>query len=101
MKKEYNMKIYFKHSYRCPISLRAKREMDRFLENNADNRDFDFELIDVVDNRNRSREVAEQFGISHESPQIIIADNNNRVLWEASHGSITEEAIKKVIDKNK
>ncbi|MCP4147993.1 MAG: bacillithiol system redox-active protein YtxJ [bacterium] len=86
------MKIIFKHSTRCPISTRAKREMDAFLKNNQG--DYEFELVDVIDNKPRSAEIAEMYGIRHESPQIIILGNNNSPTWNASHGSITEESIK-------
>ena len=86
------MRIIFKHSYRCPISVTAKEEMDNFLKNNKN--DMEFELIDVLGNRKRSNEVAEEFGIIRESPQVIILDKNNNVLWTASHRRITEESIK-------
>jgi bacillithiol system protein YtxJ len=86
------MRIIFKHSYRCSISTRAKEEMDRFLEHYP--KEVDFELIDVIGNRDRSNEVAREFGITHESPQIIILDDNNNVTWNASHSQITEKNIK-------
>ncbi|MCP5050956.1 MAG: bacillithiol system redox-active protein YtxJ [bacterium] len=96
------MKLYFKHSTRCPISAGAKVEMDGFLENNRSGGEFnyDYELVDVISNRPRSSEVAEQLGVRHESPQLIIADDNNNVLWSASHYSITEESIKKAVAEN-
>jgi bacillithiol system protein YtxJ len=96
--KEDDMKIYFKHSTRCPISAGAKMEMDSFLEHNTDG--IEFELIDVISNRARSIEIAEKFDIEHESPQIILADDNDNVLWTASHRRITEERINKAIREN-
>jgi bacillithiol system protein YtxJ len=89
------MKIIFKHSYRCSISLRAKEEMDNFL--NEYPHKVDFESIDVINNRARSNEVAEQFGVRHESPQIIIIDDDNNVIWNASHSRITEENIRSAV----
>jgi bacillithiol system protein YtxJ len=91
------VKIYFKHSTRCPISAGAKIEMDSFLRHNDKDGDlnYEYELIDVIGNRERSNEIAQSFGIEHESPQIIITDNNNKVIWHASHRAITEESIKK------
>lgn len=89
------MKIIFKHSYRCPISVDAKDEMDNFLKNTRN--DIEFELIDVIKNRKRSNEVAEEFSITHESPQVIILDKNNNVIWTASHRQITEKNIKSAV----
>lgn len=89
------MNIYFKHSTRCPISAAAKTEMDIFLKNNT--HPINFELIDVISNRGRSEEIAGKFDIEHESPQIIITDDNDQVIWNASHRRITEENIEKAI----
>lgn len=100
MKKELNMKIYFKHSDRCPISARAKRAMDSFLENNTEHSGIEFELIDVIANKARSDEIAGQLGIQHESPQIILSGDDNRVLWTAAHWKITEKAIKDALEEN-
>lgn len=91
------MKIIFKHSYRCPISVTAKEEMDNFLKNNT--KEIEYELIDVINNRNGSNEVAEEYGITHESPQIIILNKDNKVLWTASHSKIKEKKIKSVVNK--
>ena len=90
------MKIIFKHSYKCPVSLRAKQEMDGFLKNNT--AEIEFEMIDVIGSRQRSNEMAEKYGIRHESPQVIIVDDNDKVLWTASHREIREEKIKPLIE---
>ncbi len=96
------MKIYFKHSTRCPISAGAKIEMDSFLRHNTKSNEFkfDFELVDVVGNRERSNEIAEQFGIEHESPQVIITDDDNNVVWEASHRVISEDSVQNALRKS-
>ncbi|MDQ1351296.1 MAG: hypothetical protein QG657_1598 [Acidobacteriota bacterium] len=85
------MKIIFKHSYNCPISRRAKIEMDRFLRNQ--NPELEYEFVDVNENRSRSNEVAERYRIQHESPQVIILGDADDVLWQASHYDITEENL--------
>jgi len=88
------MKIFFKHSTQCPVSMRAKREMDSFLENKP--QDIEFEFIDVISDRSRSDEIAEQFDVEHESPQVIVI-GNNKVLWTASHRRVTEESLNEAI----
>jgi len=89
------MKIIFKHSTKCPTSRRAKKEMDAFLTNNK--QALEYEFVDVIDNRDRSDEIEKQYGIQHESPQIIILDDDDNVTWDASHRAITEESINNAI----
>jgi bacillithiol system protein YtxJ len=96
---EVNMKIFFKHSTRCPVSARAKREMDSYLKSKPD--DIEFELIDVIANRARSNEIAQQFDIEHESPQVILIDDNNNVVWSGSHRRVTEENLIQAIEENR
>ena len=93
------MKIFFKHSTRCPVSARARREMDNYLKSKPD--DIEFELIDVISNRARSDEIAQQFDVEHESPQAIIIDDNNNVVWTGSHRRVTEENVSQAIEENK
>lgn len=92
------MKIYFKHSTRCPISAGAKMEMDSYLQGKPGS--VEYELIDVIANRSRSDEVAERFDIPHESPQVIITGDNGKVLWAASHRQITKKRVEQVINEN-
>ena len=92
------MKIYFKHSTRCPVSLRAKREMDNYLKSKP--QDIDFELIDVISNRARSDEIAQQFDVEHESPQVILIDDDSSVVWTGSHRRVTEENLSRAIAEN-
>jgi len=92
------MKIYFKHSTQCPISARAKREVDNFLKSKP--AEIEFELIDVIANRARSNTIAQQLDIEHESPQVILTDDNNYVLWSASHRGVTEESINEAVKEN-
>lgn len=89
------MKVIFKHSTRCPISAGAKIEMDSFLKNNEASGEFtfDYEFIDVIAERPRSMEVAEQLDVEHESPQVIITGDDGTVIWNASHRAITEERV--------
>lgn len=89
------MKIIFKHSTRCPISRRAKDEMDAFLKNNEG--ELEYEFVDVIDNRQRSNEIEEIYGIRHESPQVIILDDSGSVTWKASHRDITENNIREAL----
>ena len=93
------MKIYFKHSTRCPVSARAKMEMDSYLKSKP--ADIEFELIDVISNRTRSDEIAQQFDVEHESPQVILIDDDNNVVWSGSHRRVSEENLSQAIEENR
>ena len=86
------MKLIYKHSPTCRISAKAKEEIDNFLLGKPDG--IHFEFVNVVENRERSIEITEKYGIKHESPQIILIDNNEKVLWYASHYQVSERNIK-------
>ncbi|MCP4213290.1 MAG: bacillithiol system redox-active protein YtxJ, partial [bacterium] len=88
--------IIFKHSYKCPISIRAKKEIDAFLEEN--DKELEYEFVDVIDNRDRSNEIAEKYGIQHESPQVLVLDKHENVLWDAAHREIALDRLKEAIE---
>ena len=92
------LKVYYKHSSRCPISLNAKKQVRLFLEKNKGK--IDFEEIDVINNKERSLEIEELLGIEHESPQIIVCDKDNKVMWNGSHLDITAIKLTEVINLN-
>lgn len=96
------MKLILKHSYRCPISLRAKGEVERFLKRHQTEgkAELIFELVDVNENRLRSDEIAEQTGILHQSPQAIILDDDGQLLWHASHRDIIREVLWEKVENN-
>ena len=86
------MKVIFKHSYKCPVSRRAKQHMDALVEDNPNA--FEYEFVDVFENRKRSDEIAANYDITHESPQVIILDDDDKVTWHAAHREISEENLR-------
>lgn len=93
------MKIIFKHSPICPISSRAKREVEQYLE--SGDLPVDIEWIDVIADRPRSNEVADQLGIRHESPQVILLNEDGKVISHASHGQITRNKLTEMIHSSR
>lgn len=83
--------ILYKHSTRCPISLGAKAEVDRFL---AGGPDVPVYILNVVQNRDLSRRVAEELGVRHESPQAILVHSGEAVK-HVSHRQITAQLLEK------
>lgn len=80
----------FKHSTRCIISSMVLRD----LESNADqlSEKGSWQYLDLIAYRECSNQVAEQLGVVHQSPQMIVLKNGS-VIWEASHQSISTETI--------
>jgi bacillithiol system protein YtxJ len=82
--------VIFKHSLTCPISAAAYDQMERF--------DGEVELIEVQRARELSREIENRLGVAHESPQVIVL-RNGQVVWNASHFSITAQAVAAAVRK--
>jgi bacillithiol system protein YtxJ len=80
--------VIFKHSLTCPISASAFEKMKRY--------EGEVDLVEVQRARALSNEIAQRFGVRHESPQIIVV-RNGQVLWDASHFKITSEAVAEAV----
>ena len=81
--------ILFKHSTRCAISAQARAEMERFMELHPDAPVY---TVDVNDDADVSRYLAERTGIEHHSPQVIVA-RRGRPEWDASHFGVRADAL--------
>lgn len=80
-----NPQIIFKHSYRCIISRTVLARFEskfRNLENLGN-----FYLLDVIQSRDLSQEIAEKFQVRHESPQLLLIDNG-KCSQHSSHSDI-------------
>ena len=90
-----NYVLLFKHSSRCIVSRIA---LSRFeLNYNKEINISTFVYIDVLKSRDLSIEVAENYSIYHESPQIILLKDKN-VLFHASHFEISFSSLKNYIN---
>jgi bacillithiol system protein YtxJ len=80
--------IVFKHSNTCPVSARAKMEMDKLEEENI-------QLLVVQDEPDLKWAIADKYNIKHESPQVLII-KEGKVVKVFNHNQITAEAISNV-----
>ena len=87
--------VIFKHSTRCGISRMVLSSFERSYDLPED-KDVKLYFLDLLAHRDISNEVANKFGVRHESPQMIIL-KNNVVVHEASHQSIEPESIKEYL----
>jgi len=85
--------VLFKHSTRCPISVRAKEEMEGFTRQHSG---VPVYLVDVLAQRPLSQRVAADVGIRHESPQVIVLQYG-KPIWHASHRDVTAAAVSRQI----
>lgn len=84
----------FKHSSTCGMSALAHQVVSEA----KDSLSYPIYKLIVQKDRPSSIEVAEHFGIRHESPQLILVKNDN-AIWNASHGSISPSSIRLALEK--
>jgi bacillithiol system protein YtxJ len=80
--------VIFKHSLTCPISSAAYDQMEQYEGSVA--------LIEIQNARALSGAIASRFGVMHESPQVIVL-RKGQVFWNASHFTITADAVAKAV----
>ncbi len=73
----------FKHSTRCGISSGVLRQFER--QKNVE--EIDFYYLDLLAYRSISNEIANRFGVIHQSPQLIVL-KDGQVVAQASHYDI-------------
>ncbi|NEW79996.1 MAG: bacillithiol system redox-active protein YtxJ [Gelidibacter sp.] len=86
--------LIFKHSTSCGISRMALKSFERDFD--LPETKIELYFLDLLRYRNLSNAVAAKFGVSHQSPQVLVI-KNGEVIYDDSHYSITIEAIKKVL----
>lgn len=86
--------LFFKHSTRCSISLMAKRSFEG---------DFQFSeeqvvpyFLDLLSFRPLSNKLATEFGVPHESPQLLLI-KDGKCIYHASHSDIQAEPLIKYL----
>ena len=86
--------LIFKHSNRCPISARAARTVSS-VEGELPVPTY---TVIVHDARELSNAIAADFGVPHESPQLILI-KDGKAVWHASHYEITADSIREAAAK--
>lgn len=86
--------LIFKHSTRCSISLMAKRSFEADWE--VIPVDTKLYFLDLISFREISNQIAENFQVAHQSPQILLIKDGDCVL-EASHSDISADEVAEVM----
>lgn len=83
--------VLFKHSTRCSISRMALKQFD--AEFNYPEEKIDWYLLDLLNHRDLSNEIANRYNVVHQSPQIVVI-RNGKAVFNVSHDSISAEDLK-------
>lgn len=83
--------LIFKHSTRCSISSMS---LDRLLRNwkTEDGEKVVPYFLDLIAFRTLSDQIEEEFGVAHESPQVIII-RDGKAVYDNSHYGISYPEI--------
>ncbi len=84
----------FKHSTRCSISRMALKEFEN--DYNLNSEELKLYFLDLLAYRTISNELAIQFNITHQSPQILLI-KNGVCTYHVSHDEIIFQNLKSVI----
>ena len=84
-----------KHSSQCPISADVYSAFSEFEQQGGANRPWTCALVRVIEERPLSDRIAEQLGVRHESPQLLLI-SGSKVLWHDSHLRLTLEKMNEV-----
>lgn len=96
IKNQVNPSIIFKHSTRCNISAFALKMFERSWEDKMDIKCY---FLDILNHRELSNFIAEEFKVHHESPQLLLIKKAECIL-DASHSDISAAEVFEVLESN-
>jgi bacillithiol system protein YtxJ len=86
--------MVLKHSTTCPISDRARREVESLMAEKTETAVY---LVVVQQQRDISNEIEEKLGVRHESPQLLLIQDGS-VTQHWSHHQITHESAAEALN---
>ena len=86
--------LIFKHSTTCSISAAAKSKIERQWADSGLN--VPIYYLDLLRFRPLSAQIAEQFGVRHESPQLLLI-KDGACAYDASHMAIRLSDLQGVV----
>lgn len=84
--------VIFKHSTHCSISSMVKSRLERSEQPG----NCDFHYLDLLSYRSLSDQVAQDFEVTHESPQILLVKNMECVYEESHNGIQMDELVEQI-----
>lgn len=86
--------VLFKHSTRCSISRFALKRFD--AEFNYTDDQMGWYLLDLLNHRDISNEIAKRYNVEHQSPQIIVV-RNGKAIFSSTHDGIDAHDLKQFV----
>ena len=86
--------ILFKHSTRCSISRFVLKQFENTYNIPADQMGIYF--LDLIEYRPISNEIANRFGVIHQSPQLIVL-KDGKAVFDSSHESIDAAVLERFV----
>lgn len=86
--------LIFKHSTRCPVSRMALKNFEN--EYDIEEGKARIYFLDLLEYRDISNEIAERFGVTHQSPQLILI-KDGKAVYDTSHSDIDAGTVKSKI----
>jgi bacillithiol system protein YtxJ len=90
-----NPLIIFKHSTRCPVSAMALDRLERTWDMEEMSHASPY-FLDLIKHREISNSIAQEWGIDHESPQILVI-KNGQCTYHTSHMGIRYQELKNAV----
>ena len=90
--------LIFKHSTRCSISSMALNRLERSWKDQETEGLAPY-FLDLIAHRSVSNYIADQFGIRHESPQVLVIEKGT-CIYDNSHMGISYKDVKKFAAAN-
>jgi bacillithiol system protein YtxJ len=87
--------LIFKYSSRCSLSRLALDRLERSWDE-SDMQSVKPYFLDLITYRDISNRIAYEFAVEHESPQVVVIDNEKSIL-DQSHMGIDYQTIKEVV----
>lgn len=84
--------VLFKHSTRCFISRTA---WQRFKDEWSSANNTPVYYLDLLQHRDISGEIAQRYGVQHQSPQVLLI-RNGACVYHASHENINAAEVIKI-----
>lgn len=87
--------LIFKHSFSCGTSAMMLDRMQRKWDS-EEMPSLKTYFLDLLSHRDISNQIAETFGVRHQSPQILII-NKGESIYDNSHMGISYTEVKSII----
>lgn len=85
--------VIFKHSTRCSVSRMVLKQFENEFDVATLDCNVSMYFLDLLEHRDISNEIANRFGVYHQSPQLLLIKEGKSV-YDVSHSDIDAEELK-------